>query len=52
MANAIVTELEKAHYHIERNANPKILFLDVSLLIIKIFSFKTIRQGRTQYMPN
>jgi DNA polymerase-3 subunit delta' len=52
MANAIIIELEKAHYHIERNANPKILFLDVSLLIIKILSFKTIRQGRTQYMPN
>jgi DNA polymerase-3 subunit delta' len=52
MANDIITELEKAHYHIERNANPKILFLDVSLLIIKIFTFKTIRQGRTQYMPN
>lgn len=51
MANAIITELEKAHYHIERNANPKILFLDVSLLIIKILSFKTIPQG-TQYMPN
>ncbi|HEY2582287.1 MAG TPA: hypothetical protein VGI43_10775, partial [Mucilaginibacter sp.] len=42
MANGIITELEKAHYHIERNANPKILFLDVSLLIIKILSFKTI----------
>jgi DNA polymerase-3 subunit delta' len=52
MANGIITELEKAHYHIERNANPKILFLDVSLLIIKILSFKTIRDERTQYMPN
>jgi DNA polymerase-3 subunit delta' len=51
MANGIITELEKAHFHIERNANPKILFLDVSLLIIKILSFKTIPQG-TQYMPN
>lgn len=43
MAQGIITELEKAHYHIERNANPKILFLDVSLQIIKILSFKTIR---------
>jgi DNA polymerase-3 subunit delta' len=36
MAQAIITELEKAHYHVERNANPKILFLDVSLQIIKV----------------
>jgi DNA polymerase-3 subunit delta' len=39
----IVAELEKAHYHVERNANPKILFLDVSLQIIKILNL-TIRQ--------
>lgn len=51
-AQAIVAELEKAHYHVERNGNPKILFLDVSLQIIKILSFKTIRQERAQYMPN
>ncbi|WP_428327812.1 ATP-binding protein [Mucilaginibacter sp.] len=43
-AQAIVAELEKAHYHVERNGNPKILFLDVSLQIIKVLSFKTIRQ--------
>src|ERR1700761_5451609 len=43
-AQAISTELEKAHYHVERNANPKILFLDVSLQIIKTLKFKTIRQ--------
>ncbi|MCJ8208268.1 hypothetical protein MUY27_01020 [Mucilaginibacter sp. RS28] len=42
-AEAITDELEKAHYHIERNANPKILFLDVSLQIIKILFFKTFR---------
>ncbi|MES2111148.1 MAG: hypothetical protein V4577_20505 [Bacteroidota bacterium] len=51
-AQAIAAELEKAHYHVERNGNPKILFLDVSLQIIKILSFKTIRQERAQYMPN
>ena len=43
-ARAISAELEKAHYHVERNANPKILFLDVSLQIIKVLKFKTIRQ--------
>ncbi|RYE14402.1 MAG: hypothetical protein EOP51_28220 [Sphingobacteriales bacterium] len=51
-SQAISDELEKAHYHVERNANPKILFLDVSLQIITILFFKTIRQGRTQYIPN
>jgi DNA polymerase-3 subunit delta' len=50
-AHGIITELEKAHYHVERNANPKILFLDVSLQIIKILNL-TIRQVRTPYMPN
>jgi DNA polymerase-3 subunit delta' len=50
-AQRIITELEKAHYHVERNANPKILFLDVSLQLIKILNL-TIRQGRTPYMPN
>ena len=44
MAQTISAELEKAHYHVERNANPKILFLDVSLQIIKTVKFKTIRQ--------
>ena len=51
MAQAISTELEKAHYHVERNANPKILFLDVSLQIIKILNFKTLHAG-THYIPN
>ncbi|HTI59974.1 hypothetical protein [Mucilaginibacter sp.] len=51
MAEAISTELEKAHYHVERNANPKILFLDVSLQIVKVLNFKTLPQG-THYIPN
>ncbi len=51
MAQAISSELEKAHYHVERNANPKILFLDVSLQIIKILNFKTLPQG-THYISN
>jgi DNA polymerase-3 subunit delta' len=50
-AQVISSELEKAHYHVERNANPKILFLDVSLQIVKVLSFKTLPQG-TQYIPN
>lgn len=44
-SQAVINELEKAHFHVERNANPKILFLDVSLQIIKTLKFKTIRQN-------
>lgn len=51
MADAIIAELEKAHYHIERNANPKILFLDVSLQLVKMIKFKTFPKG-TQYIYN
>jgi DNA polymerase III subunit delta' len=49
MAEAISEVLEKAHYAVERNANPKILFLDVSLQIIKILHFKIIPKGN-QYI--
>ncbi|PST85009.1 hypothetical protein C7T94_02510 [Pedobacter yulinensis] len=49
MAEALIGVLEKAHYHIERNANAKILFLDVSLQLVKIINFKTLPQG-TQYI--
>lgn len=51
MAEAIIVELERAHYHIERNANPKILFLDVSLQLVRIIKFKTLPKG-TQYIYN
>ncbi|MDQ8052602.1 MAG: hypothetical protein REI78_06230 [Pedobacter sp.] len=51
MVEALINELEQAHYHIERNANPKILFLDVSLQIVKIIKFKTLSKG-TQYIYN
>ncbi|MGN6180165.1 MAG: ATP-binding protein [Mucilaginibacter sp.] len=44
-SQSVINELEKAHFHVERNANPKILFLDVSLQIIKTLKFKTIRQN-------
>jgi len=50
-AQAISEELDTAHYHVERNANPKILFLDVSLQIVKVLNFKTLPQG-TLYIPN
>ena len=49
MVEALIAELEKAHYHIERNANPKILFLDVSLQLVKIIKFKSLPKG-TQYI--
>ena len=48
-AESIIIELEKAHYHVERNANPKILFLDVSLQLVKILKFNTLPLG-TQYI--
>lgn len=48
-AEALVNEMEKSHYHIERNANPRILFLDVSLQFIKILKFDTLPKG-TQYI--
>lgn len=41
-AEAIADDMEKAHYHIERNANPKILFLDVSLNLVKILKFNSL----------
>lgn len=51
MTEALINELEQAHYHIERNANPKILFLDVSLQLVKIIKFKSLPAG-TQYIYN
>ncbi len=44
-AEYIAAEFEKAHYHIERNANPKILFLDVSLMLVKLLKFNTFPAG-------
>ncbi|GGH11416.1 hypothetical protein FAZ19_00525 [Sphingobacterium alkalisoli] len=41
--------LEKAHYAIERNANPKILFLDLSLQLILLFKYQTFPKG-AQYI--
>ena len=41
--------LEKAHYAIERNGNPKILFLDLSLQLVLLFKYQTFPKG-TQYI--
>ncbi|NGM61076.1 hypothetical protein G5B30_03995 [Sphingobacterium sp. SGG-5] len=41
--------LEKAHYGIERNGNPKILFLDLSLQLILLFKYQTFPKG-AQYI--
>lgn len=41
--------LEKAHYGIERNGNPKILFLDLSLQLVLLFKYQTFPKG-TQYI--
>lgn len=45
---AISGELEEAIYHIERNANPRILFLDVSLQIARYLKIggAIVRPGR------
>jgi DNA polymerase-3 subunit delta' len=51
MNQAIIAELEKAHYHVERNANPKILFLDVSLQLFGFLKLKSSPQGN-QYIAN
>jgi DNA polymerase III subunit delta' len=48
-AESMIAELEKAHFHVERNANPKILFLDVSLQFVNILKYNTIPLG-TQYI--
>ncbi|SFS74245.1 DNA polymerase III subunit [Sphingobacterium wenxiniae] len=41
--------LEKTHYKVERNANPKILFLDLSLQLVLLFKYQTFPQG-AQYI--
>jgi DNA polymerase-3 subunit delta' len=39
---ALTEELEKASYHIERNANAKIVFLDLSLKVVKLLKIKSV----------
>ncbi len=41
--------IEKTHYGIERNGNPKILFLDLSLQLTLLFKYQTFPKG-TQYI--
>ena len=47
--SAAIQLFEKMHYGIERNGNPKILFLDLSLQLVLIFKYQTFPQG-TQYI--
>jgi DNA polymerase-3 subunit delta' len=35
-------QLEKASYHIERNANTKVVFLDLSLKVVKLLKIKSV----------
>ena len=46
---AAIDLLEKTHYGIERNGNPKILFLDLSLQLVLLFKYQTFPKG-TQYI--
>lgn len=39
----MVKELEEAIFHIERNANAKLLFLDLSLRLVLLFKYDTFR---------
>jgi DNA polymerase III subunit delta' len=39
-AEPFVEALNEAHFHVERNANPKILFLDLSLKVSRILQIK------------
>lgn len=38
--SSISTQLSESHYYLERNANPKILFMNLSIQIAKIFNKK------------
>jgi len=42
---AAIDLLEKTFYRVERNANPKILFLDLSLQLILLFKYQTFPEG-------
>ncbi|MBE7175546.1 MAG: hypothetical protein INR69_04035 [Mucilaginibacter polytrichastri] len=44
-SEAVAAEFEKACFHLERNVNQKILFLDVSLQLVKILKYQSIPSG-------
>src|SRR5262249_14124543 len=44
-ADKIMDALSRAHYHIERNANPKILFMALSLEMNKLLTLKQIENA-------
>ncbi|MCI0921877.1 DNA polymerase III subunit [Sphingobacterium rhinopitheci] len=44
-----ISVIEKTHYGVERNGNPKILFLDLSLQLVLLFKYQTFPKG-TQYI--
>lgn len=44
-----ISIFEEASFNIERNANPKILFLDVSLQLVLLLKYQTLPKG-TQYI--
>jgi DNA polymerase-3 subunit delta' len=35
-ADSITRELNEAHYHVERNANPRMVFIDTSLRVSEL----------------
>jgi len=39
----LLSELDKAHYHIERNAHPKILFTDLSYRISALLQQESLK---------
>lgn len=41
--SAVIERLEQAIYHIERNSNTKLLFLDLSLQLVLILKYNTFR---------
>ena len=45
----LVQLLNDAYYHVERNANPKVLFLDISINVHKILKRKLVSLAQSNY---